>query len=227
MIALALLGLAVAEAAERPPMLPAGTVVAVTKVSRRDAFWRFRDELVGQECVVGEPGLARHRGRWYGGELACADGQPYYFFQVDVEVRSFAPPALVGAGPELDADALFAPPSPAAAPPPVVPEAKVGGVVVAGAAPARATPAPVVETASEWAVGAPVRIRGVSPADASSTRTPSVVGLPCLVQEPLTRTGDGWVAGTLRCAGADTFFYQVALDAMPVAGAASGATPAT
>lgn len=224
MIALALLGMAVAEAAG-PRVIPAGTAVQIVEISPKDAFWRFRGELLGSECVVGETALVRRKGRWYGGELACDDGQPYYFYQVRVFVGSYGGGVGWTTGPEP------APPELALDPDDLAmvgtPDKRDGdGVVVAGASPARETPAPVVEAASEWAVGAPVRIRAVSAADATSTRAPPVAGMACTVQEPLTRTGDAWVSGTLRCAGADTFFYQVALDAYPTAGAAAGSVPA-
>lgn len=184
---LGLLHAALAAPRPGPRALDAGTTVRVDEVGKKDAFWRFRAEIEGLICVVEEPGLVRHRGRWYAGAVACSDGQEYYFYQVVVTAGDFAMPTHTPP-PEPPALDLVAEPRPP---------------------PARPDPP------SPWPVGALVRIRAVSPIDATSEG--KVVGQRCeVVEAPLLETSAGWLSGSLRCEGAEPrFYYQVAVDALP------------
>lgn len=175
--------------AANPRTLPTGTTVKITDVARKDAFWRFRAELIGDLCVVGDPGLVRHHGKWYGGAVTCSDGTPYYFYQVAVEVGDYditlpAPisdPTPPEEGP-LDLGALF--------------------------------PTPSAEDPPEWPVGRKVRIRAISTSDATYERKPSLVGLECAVADaPLQSSGGEWFSGSLTCGDQGSwFFFQVGVD---------------
>lgn len=177
--------------AANPRVLPTGTTVKITDVARKDAFWRFRSDLVGDLCVVGDPGLVRHHGKWYGGALTCSDGTPYYFYQVAVEVGDYeitlpeptVEPEPPDDGP-LDLGALFATPS--------------------------------AEDPPEWPVGRKVRIRAISSSDATYERKPSLVGTECTVADaPLQSSGGDWLSGSLTCADKGSwFFFQVAVDGL-------------
>jgi hypothetical protein len=76
------------------------------------------------------------------------------------------------------------------------------------------TDAAVAASASPWAVGARVRIRAVSSADAYASSSSSLTGRTCTVKDmPLTATGAEWWAGSLLCdTGGEYYFYQVAVD---------------
>ena len=97
-----------------PRILDPGTQVRVDEVGRKDAFWRFRGDIEGLVCIVGESGMVRRPGKWWSGALGCNDGQEYFFFQVRVTPGDFGStirPALPEpAPPETD---------PEPAPPPV------------------------------------------------------------------------------------------------------------
>jgi hypothetical protein len=205
-----------AAAAASPEVIPAGTQVRIEAVSRRDAFWRFRDEIVGMICVVGEPGLERHRRKWHAGLVTCAGAEEYYFYEVEVTPGDYGVDLA-----SLLATAAVEPEPPEEDPTPPVP----------APAPARpASPAPPSAWSSDWPVGATGKIRAVSPADETYNRKPSVVGWVCtVVDEPLARSGEGWLSGSLRCDGKDWFFFQVALDptsAVPEPAPIAAASPA-
>jgi hypothetical protein len=191
-----------AAAKDEPELIATGTTVRINGVGRKDAFWRFRDDLVGQVCVVGDPGLVRQsrgpfRDAYYSGALACPDDQGLYFYQVEIERGVFSDMVGGTIGHTLGDLGLEAP----EAPPPAVP----------------AGPELAVEDASPpsaWPVGARVRIRDLSVADANASRRAALVGQRCtVVEEALAPTGGAWVSGALRCDdGVDYFFFQVALD---------------
>ncbi len=196
-----------AEAARGARVIPAGEAVRIESISKKDMFWRYRDELVGQVCLVGEPGLVRHRGKWYGGEITCADGFELFFFQVEVSRGDFgdAVLALTKRPPIAERDPAVPDAGAGAAPPPDGPFTGFG---------------PTAPVAADWPVGARGRITAVSPADATHTRRASLLGRTCEVRDaPLSESGDAWLAGLVRCDGEDLFFFQVALD--PVASAAA------
>lgn len=105
-----------AAAIAAPRGLDPGTQVRVDAVGRKDAFWRFRSEIEGLICVVGEPGLVRRRGAWWSGPVGCNDGQEYYFFQVRVTPGEFGnTPRASLPEPEPPVTELVSPPP---APPP-------------------------------------------------------------------------------------------------------------
>ncbi|MDP2315977.1 MAG: hypothetical protein Q8P41_23980 [Pseudomonadota bacterium] len=193
----------VAFAKEGPAaVIPTGTAVRIEGIGRKDAFWRFREELVGQVCAVGEPGLVHQKREFYSGALECPGEESLYFYQVEVEqgdygaildelVRALpaAAPALERAepmGPELEVDA-----------PPAVPSRKADGRLQGAAVPA----------------GQLVRIVDLAPADRYHADRAALIGLTCnVIEGPLVPSGDAWFAGRLFCGdGKDWQLYQVAV----------------
>lgn len=200
-------------AKSEPAFVATGTSVRIVAVGRKDAFWRFREDLVGQVCIVGDPGLVQQSGGlrrnpYYSGALACPDDQELYFYQVKVE-----PGIDGGVVSHVIGHTLGDLPFP-------VPEAP---------APGPAGPELAVENVTPWPVGTRVRIRDLSAADANVSRRASLLGQRCTVTDaPLAPTGDAWLSGALLCDdGLDYFFFQVALepaDGIAPSVAASGAS---
>ncbi|MFZ5477014.1 MAG: hypothetical protein ACOZNI_09595 [Myxococcota bacterium] len=188
---IALVGAALAQ-----DFVASGSAVRIAGVGRKDAFWRYRDDLVGLFCTVDEPGLYPSKRKWLGGSLTCEDGGQYYFYQVQVEYADWTPPAdgygvlgVIGG----------------------VEGGMEGGLGLGGGGAYVDPYAP----APSWPVGARVKLTDVSPADAHYPNRASIVGKACAVLEgPLAESGEGWWTGGVKCDdGTDFYFYQVAVTA--------------
>lgn len=165
--------------------VPPGAPVRIAEVGRKDAFWRFRDEIAGLRCRVEEPGLFPNGRRWVGGPVRCEDGQVYYFYQVEAELL---PPTTALRIPE-----------------PAGPAVDVTAEVAAELAPATPRAPPPA-----WPPGTRVRLDELSPADSHYADRATLLGRACVVvDDALVEDPQGWIGGQLRCdPGGDRFFYQ-------------------
>lgn len=181
--------------------LPPGAPVRIVELGRKDAFWRFRDEIAGLRCRVEEPGLFPNGRRWLGGPVLCEDGQVYYFYQVAAELL-----------PPTTALRIPSPPAPE---------------VAAGLAGEGGLIAPrVAQTA--WPPGTRVRVDELSSTDSHYPDRSHLVGRVCVVtDDPLIEDPEGWVGGQLRCdPGGDLFFYQARVSRLTTPASPGAAWPA-
>jgi len=87
--ALALLVLGTGGAPPREEV-PEGTTLRIWDISREDAWYPHRARLVDTECRVG-PGVLRPNGEvWFDGQVTCADGLTYVFYQFTFELHPMA-----------------------------------------------------------------------------------------------------------------------------------------
>jgi hypothetical protein len=168
-----------------PDALPAGTSVRITAIRRADAYRPLRRLLVGMPCRVEEPGLVRNGRDTWGGPMRCADGDLYYFYQVDVRVLDPSEAAAIGV-PEVVVPGAEGGPPPSATPPP-------GG------------PVPT------WPAGARGTVRALSEEDAYAHDAARLVGRACIAEAELAESGRGWWSGPMRCGEDRVYFFQVSL----------------
>lgn len=100
-----MIALLAATALAKPPPTPdyveAGTVVILTDVGPKDAFFRQRKYIKGLACGVEEGGMTREMGKWYSGSVTCGAEDNFYFYNVAIalDTSGYDYAALTGHAP--------------------------------------------------------------------------------------------------------------------------------
>jgi hypothetical protein len=77
----------------------AGTTVLVTDISKEDAYYSTRSEIIGKTCTAGGT-TSYYPGGWHSGPFKCTDGSDYYFYQAALAAPGGGGGASSGTGGE-------------------------------------------------------------------------------------------------------------------------------